>query len=442
MRVAVIGAGVAGLCGALTAMREHDVVAYEAEDAPGGKMRSQRLDGALFEWGPNGFLSGALELRALIDELQLSSELVEADPAAAKRYVYWNGRLHALPQKPPQALTTALLSPRGKIRALRELFTKPDASARDGESVAAFFTRHFGVEVAERIVAPALLGMSAGDARATSVDAAFPMLRRFERESGSVLKAMARSRPQVRQKLLSFGAAGMQRFAGAAAERLGDRLRLGTPVSRIDRDDASWRIEHSFGSDRADALVLAVPSYAAAPMVAACDPELSTLIGRIAYAPMRVAGMAFRRDDVPTPLDGFGFLAARDQGVRILGALYTSTMFPQQAPPGMAYLRVFMGGALDPSVMDFSQDAARELVARDLRETLGIAAAPVAFHETLWPRAIPQYALDHQALVRAIDARAERHARLLLVGNAYRGLGVGDTAKEAVRRVGSLLAGS
>lgn len=434
MRVAIVGAGVAGLSAALSLQDEHDVVVFEAERAPGGKMRSEHRDGYLFEWGPNGFLSGAKEMRALCDDLGIADELVEANAAAAKRYIYWGGKLHALPQKPPQALATALLSPLGKVRAFRELFSKPDARVRDGETVHDFFARHFGREVAERIVAPALLGMSAGDARETSVDAAFPKLREMEREHGSILRGATRNRPAERSKLISFGAAGMQRFADAARDRLGERLRLSTPVERVDRDDASWRVSAGGETERFDAVIVTVPSYAAATMLRALDGELSTLLERIAFAPMRVLGLAFRVQDVPVPLDGFGFLAARGEGVRILGALYTSTMYPEQAPAETAYVRVFMGGAADADVMALGEDAARQIALRDLQTTLGITAAPIAHQEALWPKAIPQYGRHHAALVEQIDARVKGHRRLVLAGNSYRGLGVGDTVREAVLR--------
>lgn len=434
MRVAIVGAGVAGLSAALSLQADHEVVVFEAEGAPGGKMRSEHRDGYLFEWGPNGFLSDAKEMRALCDDLGIADELVEANAAAAKRYIYWGGKLHALPQKPPQALTTALLSPLGKARALRELFYKPDASVRDRETVQDFFVRHFGIEVAERIVAPALLGMSAGDACETSVDAAFPKLREMEREYGSMLRAAMRNRPAERSKLLSFGAAGMQRFADAARGRLGDRLRLTAPVERIDRDDASWRVSATGETERFDAVIATAPAYAAASMVRAFDSKLSALLGHIAFAPMRVLGLAFRAKDVPVPLDGFGFLAARRQGVRILGALYTSTMYPEQAPPDTAYMRVFMGGAADPEVMALDEDAACQVALHDLRTTLGITAEPIAHHKVLWPKAIPQYGRDHVALVAQIDAHVKRHRRLVIAGNSYRGLGVGDTVREAVAR--------
>jgi oxygen-dependent protoporphyrinogen oxidase len=431
--VAVVGAGIAGLAVAHRLSAGHDVVVFEREPYAGGKIHSQKIDGLLFEWGPNGFLSNAAELRALVSELGLDDALTDASPAAANRFIYWRGKLHRLPAKPPQALALSLLSPFGKLRALGDLVARPRAADEDGrdESVFAFVERRFGREVAERIVAPALLGITGGDAAATSVSALFPRLVRLEREHGSVIRGMTRTRTAP-GRLSSFGADGMQRLTDRLAERLGGRLRAGCTVERIEPLAHGWRIVHNGGATEAERLVLATPADAAAALVEPFDVELAQRLRRIPYAPMRAAGIAFRAQDVGVPLDGFGFLAARGQGVRILGALYTSTIYPAQAPAGVVYLRVFLGGATDPHALALDADGARAIVRADLATTLGITAEPLAYHEIVWPRAIPQYTLEHGSILRGIDERLQAHGTLRLAGNAYRGLGLGDNVRDAL----------
>ncbi len=432
----MVGGGIAGLVAALRLYREHDVTVFEREARAGGKIRSQSLDGFLFEWGPNGFPSSSPELRDVIHECGLDDEIVPAGAAAVKRFVYFDGRLHALPSKPPEALLLSLLTGRGKLRALRGLITRPPQSGGD-ESVEDFFARRFGHEVAERIVRPALLGITAGDARATSMDALFPQMRDLERRHGSLLKGLVRGR-RARGRLSTLRG-GMTRLVGGLTDALGARVERSREVRRVERSGARWRIEHAGGVNNFDAVILAVPAYAAAQILREVDPALGELLARISYAPMRVAGVAFHARDVPVPLDGFGFLAARDQGVRILGALYTSTIFPQQAPPDAAYLRVFLGGAADSRALDLSPDDALATIRRDLAAALGIAAEPMAYHEHLWQHAIPQYALGHKQLLQQIDVRLASLPRVVLVGNAYRGVGVGDVVRDAVVQVDRLL---
>jgi oxygen-dependent protoporphyrinogen oxidase len=224
----------------------------------------------------------------------------------------------------------------------------------------------------------------------------------------------------------------MQTLTDRLSERLGDRLRRGVSVRHIERCDAGWRVSHDAGEDAVDGVIVATPADVAAELVDGFDGELAARLREIPYAPMRAVGIAFRSEDVRTPLDGFGFLAARNQGVRILGAFYTSSIVPEHAPPGTVYLRIFLGGATDRAIATLDADAVLAIVRADLTKILGITAPPIAHHEAIWPKAIPQYALRHRALLRAIEAREAAHPGFALAGNAYRGLGVGDTVRDAV----------
>jgi oxygen-dependent protoporphyrinogen oxidase len=429
--IAVVGGGIAGLTAAHRLADAHEVIVFERESVPGGKIRSERIAGGyLFEWGPSGFLASADAVQSLVDDLGLRDVLTPASEAAKKRYIYWNGRLHALPAKPPEALKMTILSPLGKLRAFRELFVAKGAGEED-ESVLDFMQRRFGREVAERLVAPALLGVSGGDAATTSLAAMFPRVREIEAEHGSVLRGMMKG-PRRSTSLTSFADGGMQTLTDHLAERLGARFRGGTAVDRIERDGAGWRVVHAAGTTAVDAVIVTTPAAAAARLLDGVDGALAAKLREIPYAPMRVVGVAFRPSDLPVPLDGFGFLAARNQGVRLLGAFFTSTIIPEHAPPGTAYLRIFLGGSTDPGIAALDADAVKKIVLEDLRTVLGITAEPIAHHEMLWPEAIPQYGLQHRAIVTAIEAHEAALPGLALAGNAYRGLGVGDTVRDAI----------
>jgi oxygen-dependent protoporphyrinogen oxidase len=440
-RLAVIGGGIAGLAAAMHLHAEHDVVVFERDAAPGGKIRSQRIDGFLFEWGPSTFLSSAAELRALVADAGLDAALTEAAPAAKNRYIYWNGALHKLPAKPPQALGMDILSLSGKLRAFSELLARAPAAPRDDESVDAFMRRHFGAEVATRIVAPALLGISGGDAALTSLDAIFPRVRDMERNNGSIIRALMRAPRQAPAAMCSFAEGGMQMLTDGIAAKLGARVRTSTAIERLERRNGGWRLHHNGGPTDVEAVIITTPAPAAAGLLEGVDPNLAATLRRIPYAPMRAVGVAFRRSDVADPLDGFGFLAARGQGVRLLGAFYTSTIVPAHAPPDAAYVRIFLGGATDPEITRDDPERVRAIVLADLTSTLGITASPIAYHEAIWPEAIPQYTLAHRAIVREIESQTAALPGLGLAGNAYRGLGVGDTVRDA-QRVAAALSGA
>jgi oxygen-dependent protoporphyrinogen oxidase len=438
VRVAVIGAGIAGLAVAQRLRDAHDVVVFEREPVAGGKIRSEHIEQFLFEWGPGGFLSSAAEVRELAAGAGLGDALLEAAPAAKNRFIYWNGALHKLPAKPPEIVSFSLLSARAKLRALADLAIARRAASVDDESVSAFIARRFGREVAERVVAPAVLGISGGDAAATSIAALLPRVVEFEREHGSVIRGMIRG-GRAAARLTTFAGGGMQRLTDRLAEQLGTRLHRGAGAERIEPQAGGWHVIAGGQTSAVDAVIVATPSGAAADLVAGFDATLAQQLRAIAYAPMRAIGVAFRAADVPASLEGFGFLAARGSGVRILGATYTSTIVPEQAPPGTAYVRVFVGGAVDPDAAGLDASTVRAFVLNDLRTVLGITAEPIAYHEVIWPQAIPQYTLGHRARVTAIDAQAAHYPGLALAGNAYRGLGVGDTVRDAFAVAATLL---
>src|SRR4029079_110545 len=133
----------------------------------------------------------------LVEELDLTGELITADPRAPA-YVYAGGELQAVPMSPPALIKTKLISNAAKLRLLREPFVK---RRREGgeESIASFVRRRLGDEILERMVAPFLSGVYAGDPERLSVQACFPKLAEFEAESGGILRGALRAAKQSRK---------------------------------------------------------------------------------------------------------------------------------------------------------------------------------------------------------------------------------------------------
>ena len=199
----VAGAGITGLAAAFTLQQQAsarglaiDLVVLDAESEPGGHARTIDADGFLVERGPNGFLDRGAETMALVDELELRPHLVEANPARRRRFIFHRGALRQVPESPPALLATDALGWRGKLRLLREPWAPPPPRDTD-ETVFAFAERRLGREAAETFVDTAVAGISAGDSRMLSMRSHFPMLKEWERDHGSLLKAMLK-RPKPR----------------------------------------------------------------------------------------------------------------------------------------------------------------------------------------------------------------------------------------------------
>src|SRR5262245_63823921 len=186
----IIGAGVSGLVVAHRLKKMgRDLLLVESGDRVGGVIQSHDIEGFLIECGPNS-LRGSHEFLDLVEELNLTGELITADPRAPA-YVYAGGRLHAVPMSPPALIKTKLISKAAKLRLLREPFVKARRESVE-ESIASFVRRRLGDEILERLVEPFLSGVYAGDPDELSVQACFPKLAEFEAEAGGILSGRVR----------------------------------------------------------------------------------------------------------------------------------------------------------------------------------------------------------------------------------------------------------
>jgi protoporphyrinogen/coproporphyrinogen III oxidase len=446
MKVAVVGAGISGLTAAYRLQQAGvEVVVLEREAVAGGKIRSSSQDGLTFDWGPNGFLSNAPDTLKLVADLGLNPELEPASDAAKHRFIWRDGALHKLPGTPPAAIATKLLSPFQKIRAMLEYFVP--ASKPEAESVFEFAARRFGRAVAETFIAPMVVGITSGDARATSLDALFPRMRAMEQSQGSLLRAMIAGQRQAKKtgikppssRLTSFKQGGIQRLTDRLQELLGTSLKLGVTVSKLEPVNNGYRVFSSAGIFDVDAVIVATPAFVSADLLEDVNSDLALELRGIPYANVRVFGLTFKPSDVPANLEGFGFLATRDQGIRILGCLYTSTLFPQQTTNDLVFLRVICGGSTDPEFADLSSESALEIVKHDLQKTLGITTQPISVQEVRWDKGIPQYTLEHPTRMSRIQTLLEQSPGLYLAGNAYRGVGMNDCIREAEKTVKHIL---
>ncbi|HEY3215032.1 MAG TPA: protoporphyrinogen oxidase [Candidatus Eisenbacteria bacterium] len=443
MRVVVVGAGITGLAAAWWLIRGApagvELEVLEAEARAGGHAWTRREDGFVVEAGPNGFLHRPDEPQVLelVRELGMESRLIEARPAARRRFVRRGGRLHRAPDGPHTLIASRALSAAGKLRLLREPWVAPAAAGAAEETVFEFARRRVGVEVAEALVDAAVAGISAGDSRRLSVAAAFPRMVEMEREHGSLIRAMFSGR-RSRPRLLSFDR-GMATLIDALGVRLGSALRAGCPLERIAHDGRRWRLECRDGSTRmADRLVLAVSATRAARLLADLDPALAGTLESIPYAGLGVVALAYRETDLPRALDGYGYLVARSEDLDTLGVVWESSLFEGRAPRGAVLLRAMLGGARRPDLVGLADDDLAARARRELAAVMKITAEPLETWVWRWPRAIAQYEVGHLARIRQARALAARHDGLELCGTSYDGVSFAAavaSARAAAERV-------
>jgi oxygen-dependent protoporphyrinogen oxidase len=440
MRIVVIGGGISGLACAWRLERLGvPVLLLEQEERCGGVIRSFQREGVLFEAGPQSFLLNA-PLAELVSEIGLEDALLFGNPRAP-RFVVVGGRLRSVPMGPVGMLFSSLLSAGTKRRLFGEPFGRTTPPEED-ESIAGFIRRKFGADLLDRMVAPMVGGIYAGDVERLSLRSAFPALHDWETHYGSVVRGMMKSRRgggSSRGRLAALRD-GNESLAARLAERLGEKVARRTRALALRRaasgSGASFEIECDAAGRRetipASAVVVAAPAGAAASLLAPLVPAAASLAG-IEYAPVAVVGASYSSEHLQQPLDGFGFLVPRAERMRVLGTVWNSSLFPGRAPEGQVTLTSFVGGATDPSAAALPEEPLYQTVESELRRILGIFFAPRVRFAQRWPRAIPQYNLGHAELVRRVRGALDQTPGIYLAGSYLGGPAVGACVETANR---------
>jgi oxygen-dependent protoporphyrinogen oxidase len=176
----------------------------------------------------------------------------------------------------------------------------------------------------------------------------------------------------------------------------------------------------------ADAVCLALPSYVAARLLRDVDAQLASELDGIPYASSATINLAYKREDIPHPLNGFGFVVPFIEKRTLMACTFSSVKFAGRAPQGQALLRAFVGGALQPELFELDESELLARVREDLRELLGIERAPLFAEVARWQRSMPQYHVGHLKRVKRIEQRLASLPGFALAGNAYSGLGIPD----------------
>jgi len=445
--VAIIGAGITGLTAAFYLKRKGvPVTVYEAGPRAGGVIQSFRKDGFLSEFGPNTILETSPKIAQLIEDAGLAARKRVPDPKAEARYVVRYGRPIEMPGSPLGFFSTKLFTAGAKLAVLREPFIKP---RRDGveESIAQFVVRRFNQEFLDHAIDALVAGIYAGDPHRLSLTHAFAKLKALEDNYGSMIKGQifgARDRKKSgevakdRAPKFSFDE-GLQVLPDTLAAQLGDSLKLNTPVTKLTQTSDGWRVTTAGGAAEHGAIIYCGTAHQLAQLkiiyggaaqqrrpTEEQSADLSAL-SEIRHPPVASVVLGFRREDVAHPCAGFGMLIPRVEGFKILGAIFSSSLFPNRAPAGHLTLTCYVGGERQPEIAALPPEKLCAIVCEDLSVLLGVRGKPVFTHHHFWPRAIPQYNVGYGKFKDLMNDLEVKAPGLFLAGHYREGISVGDS---------------
>ncbi len=438
MKIAVIGGGISGLATAFVMGRRIpgvEVDVFEKNLTPGGTIASYRNDGFLMETGPNGFLSGKPTTLKIVDMLEKQDTLLPADDKAEKRMIVKNGRLISLPDKPLKFFSSSILSLSGKLRILKEPFVPKKDGDKD-ETIAEFGKRRLGEEAVTWMLDPMVSGVFAGNVDKLSLASCFPRIHELEMEYGSLIRAMMKLRSKKASpsgRLTSFEN-GMGQLIEMMADSGSFTLYTGIGVREIRKEEAGFILDQGRGIY--DAVVLAVPAYSLAEMMVSGLEDVVERLASVPYPPMAVVPFAVKKGVV----DGFGFLIPSVENRRILGALYSSGIFPNRGTDEYDLVTVMLGGDRHYEVREMDRAQLVDTASEELADFLKLERRELTNVGLFrWQRSIPQYYSGHYKIVEAVEAATAAVPGLFVTGNAFYGIGINDCTLAAFMTANKVL---
>lgn len=466
--ILIVGGGIAGLSAAYYATKKTQeqglrvrVSLVEADARWGGKITTDRVnwvDGHLIiEGGPDTFLATKPWGVALCKELGLGDRLHGTNPMKKNTYVLHSNNLKPLPDglammiptNIPAILRSQLVSWPGKVRMGLD-FMLPAAPRNGDESLGSFVSRRLGREAYDNLIEPLMSGIYAGDGDELSLASTFPYLRDLELKYGSLARGALLMRKHSGGKSVQGSRSafltpttGLAEVVEALVAYLNANhaaLRLESPISRVRQGKLGYEVELEQGEMlHADNLIMATPAHVSGDLLSALDQGLSDILCSIPYASTATISLAYRTNDLPRELDGYGYVIPRREGRRALACTWTSTKFPHRSTNGYALIRVFIGRAGQDAEMPREPDQLVSLAQEELQLTLGIKAEPVVSRVFVWEKSMPQYNLGHPEKLANITKLLKNHPGLALAGNGYRGIGIPDCIHSGELAVETLL---
>jgi len=440
--IVIIGAGLTGLTMAYYLKKSgRNVIVIEKESKAGGVIGTVAEDGFLFETGPNTGVLSTPEIAGLFIDLNGTCNLDTANQKKKKRLILKNGKWQPLPSGLYSAVTTPLFSLKDKFRILGEPFRKPGNDP--DETLSQLVKRRMGTSYLDYAVDPFISGIYAGDPDTLVTRYALPKLYSLEQKYGSFIRGAfkkARETKSEEQKRATgevFSVrGGLENLINSLVNELKEAS-LKTCVNNISVEPNGTGYLVFFKNSKGDQeeilasnvvttfggtdLKNALPFIQEKDLISITDTK---------YAAVVQVAVGYKSWKGRT-LDAFGGLIPSREQRGVLGILFPSAIFSGRAPENGALLSVFLGGIKKPDIIIKSDMEIRDIVMKEIRETLFNNSEPDLFKIFRYKHAIPQYEITSGERLDCIKKVQDKYPGLILAGNIRDGIGMADRVRQA-----------
>ena len=427
----VLGGGISGLATAWYLKKAGiPFILIEKEDKVGGVIRSSVIEGTVVDFGPNSLRDKDGSLRALAEDVGLEDEMVEISEAFKTRYIVRHQELQELAPSPKTLFTTKVLSAKGKWRVFAEPFISKGPET--DESAGAFLERRIGKEAVDYLVDPVFSGIYAGDIYQMSKKEILPQLAENEQQYGSLIMGAFRSKKEksdVKPTVLSFKK-GVQQLAKAIHSKLTENIRH-EKILRVTVNEDEHLVQTDQASYRSDQVISCLPAHELANLLDNVEGDLNNALGQITYSPMLSTQLIYKRENVDFDKQGFGFLIPRKENIRLLGAIWKTSIFPELSKDDHFHFTLMTGGAHDKFLLSDSMGEIEQEILQEFARLTGIKADPMYMRSVLWEKAIPQFHVGYENVREILKQAEDKYPGLYFGGNYRWGVSVPDCIKGA-----------
>ncbi len=443
--IVVVGGGIGGLATAY-ALRDRDVVLFEADQRTGGRVWSQKRQPYWMSVGAHILGNAQSPMGRLAEEFGLDLVPIQGDLAA----IWSNGKLTrgGRPDLYPFTLGLPLAARlsiirtglRFKAAAVRAARATPDAIHGDREFDGDYPIAAGDAEMDRKTFASLLGPMHPAVANLFRT-AANRLTAEPDQMSGHFGATFLGGIWAMGKRHTVTVKGGLGEIARNLTERLGERIATGTTVREV-RAGSEWStVEIAQGGQtrtvRARYVVFAAPAYVAREVIKELPRDKADALASITYGPYIVMA-ATTRESGPMPYDDIYAVAVAG---RTLSMLF-NTVNPLRVPgsprtPGGA-LMMYAGGERAAALMKASDQEIRDRLLSDVHavfpETRGLI-------EETWIRRLPHgYPYWAPGRLSLQDAVARPHGNIYFAGDWVEypstdaAVRAGQTAARAIRR--------
>ncbi len=448
-KIGIIGGGISGVSAAFWLSyksSDFDITLLEKNNYFGGSIDTYYKDNYTVEAGPNGFLDSKPETLELFKDAGLEDKLLRSNDAARKRFIMRDGKLHKLPEGAGEFFKSEILSIKAKLRLASEIFIPKKDNDKD-ETIADFARRRLGSEALDYMIAPMVAGIFAGNPEKMSLKSCFPVIYNLEIEYGGLIKALIKKR---KKSSSASGPSGvLTSYKGGLKNAITDIVNTAklngvifknnSEVISIEKQNQKFIVQTNDAEYEFDKLIITSPAYTASIFLKKLNEELANELTKIPYAPIFVAGLGFNNSDVEDDLDGFGYLIPSKEKRKILGALYTSSIFPERAPTNNKLIRVLIGGDNNRWINTESDESLIDIALNETKDTIKHNMQPNCIITSRAEKAIPQYRIGHNEIVNKVEEIANEISNIYIGGNILYGVGINDCTRASKKIVDRIL---